>query len=272
MESSGNARTISLIIVVTLAFIVLAAATIVTPMLLTYDSPQSRGFMFWFITGFVCFIEFLFYVLVTGALAGRIKKVRAGGAIAVATWGLVGLYGFAGLTALIVYALVRDPQGPSDLTFCTIFGLITLLVFMAAAGMRAFDIWVQGQGQGPGAAAIREAHVEKARTLAPVIGIIKSVAFADPAIVARVDRLVKKLEGVEISLKHSHGGGIGSREAGFVHKLDPALDSQATNLIYELEQTGSALAPSGPDVDVKLTRAEQIANQLQGIMAAMGLR
>lgn len=85
-----------------------------------------------------------------------------------------------------------------------------------------------------------------------------------------MDKVLKRLEVVQSALLHSHGGGVGSREAGHIHTINPVVEGQITAILVELEAVVAGLE-TGTDTERNVKEVESLAGRLQGFVSALQL-
>ena len=233
-------------------------------------SAPPRGFMFWTLLGFVCSVEFLAGVWTVNAFARARCKYRPSGATLAATYAIVGAFAGTGVLGILVYWLFRDEQGSRDPAFAAAMFAVGAAWFVLAFLLYAFDLRVQGAARP--ALDKRAEHLSRANSLKTSLATLRSLQPASGDLRIRAETLAKKLETAQTSLSHSHGGGIGSWEAGRANPADPELDLR---IRAALESIDSSLAriPSGDDPAFAsaLPELERLAANLSAAVAALGL-
>jgi hypothetical protein len=233
---------------------------------------EARGFLTWFAIGFLCFIELALTLMATNALVRRQTAGRGpSGAAVQITVRIILIYAAVGLVTIALYAVVPGRDGSSDRTFVAIMIGELVIALIVAAVVYGHDLSMRST-MAPVLEQRRE-HAAKARSLQSVINAVVSAPLTGDALRLRRETLVKKLENLNVALAHSHGGGVGSKEAGLQHADDPAaeqtLDAACTEMIrlsMQLVATDAAGAES------TLASLERLAAQMQVAVDTLELR
>ena len=186
----------------------------------------------------------------------------------VASWLVLVIYGFVGAASIMIYSLIRDANDPADKAFAAVLMIETALAFLFVLLLRSWDLFFQA-GQPP-IAARRKEHRARGLTLQPLLGRLRTLTCPDPAQGVRLDKIVKRLDVVQSALLHSHGGGVGSREAGRTHALDPAVESEMSAVLTQLDNAVGGLR-DGDGVEQRIAEIESLVEHLQGFVSALEL-
>lgn len=254
-----------------LSIIGLTALVMLTTGIISFlvTSPP-RGFMFWVSTGFLYTVEFLVGILWVNTFARASCEYRPSGAVLAITYSIVGAFAASGLLSIIVYWVFRDANGSKDDVFTAILMGITVFWFAIAFLLYAYDLYTQARERP--AMAKRAEHREYARSLKPILAAIRSVKPADDEHRNRLALLAKKIETLDGSLSHSHGGGIGSWEAGRSHQLSPEHEQAIQQSILSIEGVIPRLGNgSGPDFASAISEIEQSVARISIAVDALGL-
>ena len=265
METSRNPRSAYMIAVASVMFVVAAGVTIGAAFLLV---ERDRGFLFWVTTGFALFVELAAYSFALAMLTSRLRKDQVSTPMVVASWVVLVIYAFVGAGSIVVYSLIRNADDPGDKAFAAVLMIETTLAFLLVLLLRSWDLFFQA-GQPP-IVARREEHRAKGLTLEPVLGRLRTLKRSDPTEGVRIDRIVKRLEVVQSALVHSHGGGVGSREAGDTHSLDPAIEGEMSAVLVQLQDAARALE-SGDGEGRRVAEIESLAVRLQSLISVLQL-
>ena len=263
-ESRGPAAVKFVLLVLGLTGVAIGATAAVA---YVFSSPP-RGAMFWFVTVFVCVIEFLAGILAVNILALSRAKYRPSGAILAITYVMVMLYAASGLIATVVYLALRREDGSNDSRFLAVFLLITLLWFIIVAVLYAQDLFSQDTTR----TEKRADHDRRARSLKTALSTIRAVRTDDDKLRARLAVLAKRLEGAEIALAHSHGGGVGSWETGKAHPLSHEDDKVLAECIDKIGEIADRI-PLGNQEEVgpAISEMETCASRLSSKVDALDL-
>jgi hypothetical protein len=267
MTSSAPPRTRSTIAIVTLAFLVVVGVTYAAAFLFVPDK-DNRGLIFWALTTFLVFVELMAYSFVLSLLAARTRQTKVSTPMVLVSWRILAVYALAGLSSIIIYHMIRRGGHEHDKAFAAVLMIESALALLAMMLVRSWDLYFQAN-EAP-MLAQREADRVTALTLRPLLERLRALRPADSGVVVRLDRLAKRLETVEGQLAHSHGGGLGSREAGATHPAGAGAHEKLTQCLTALEPVVAALE-GGADPAGELGKAETIATQLQGCIAALDL-
>ena len=233
-------------------------------------SAPPRGFMFWTLLGFVCSVEFLAGVWTVNAFARARCQYRPSGATLAATYGIVAAFAATGILGILLYWLFRDDQGSRDPAFAAAMFAVGAAWFVLAFLLYAHDLRVQGVARP--ALDKRAEHLSLSHSLKASLARLRSLAPPSADLRKRAELLAKKLETAQSSLSHSHGGGIGSWEAGRANPANPEMDLRIRAAVESID---SALAPipSGDDPAFApaLAELERHAATLSAAVAALGL-
>jgi hypothetical protein len=254
-----------MIAVASVMFLVAAGVTVAAAFLLV---EEDRGFLFWITTGFVLFVELLAYSFVLGMLTSNLRKDQVSTPMIVASWVVLVIYGFVGAGSIIIYALIRNADDPGDKAFVAVLMIETGVAFLLVLLLRSWDLFFQA-GQ-PHIGARREEHRAKGMTLQPVLARLRTLTCPDPGRALRLDRVAKRLEVVQSALVHSHGGGVGSREAGPSTLLDPAIESEVAAVLLQLQEAAMSLDDSDSG-EQRIAQIESLAERLQGFVSRLQL-
>ena len=234
-----------------------------------FSSPP-RGTMFWFVTVFLCAVEFLAGILAVNILALSRAKYRPSGAILAITYVMVLLYAASGLIATVVYLALRSKSGSGDGKFLAVFLLITLLWFIIVAVLYAQDLFSQDTTRA--VTEKRADHDRRARSLKTTLSKIRAVRTDDDNLRARLAVLAKRLEGAETALAHSHGGGVGSWETGKAHPLSPEDDKVLAECIDNIGEIADRIPLRDlEEVGAAISEMETCATRLSSKVDALDL-
>lgn len=229
-----------------------------------------REFMFWVSTGFLCTIEFLVGILWVNIFARARCDYRPSGATIAITYGIVGAFAASGLLSIIIYWISRDADGTKDNVFTAVLMGITVFWFIIAALLYTYDLHTQGVARP--ALLKRAEHRGYARSLKPILAALRDFRTVNDGHRMRIAVIAKKVETFDAALSHSHGGGIGSLEAGRSHEITPEQDQ----IIQQGIQTIQGILPrlsseSQSDTEVALTEIEQCVSRMSVAVDALGL-
>lgn len=199
-----------------------ALAMLATALIGYFVTSPPRGFMVWVVVGFLCAIEFLAGILSVNILTKARSQYRPSGATLAITYGIVGLFAASALSSIVIYWSIRDANGTKDGAFIAILMGIMVFWFIVAALVYAYDLHSQITARP--AIQKRAEHREFARSLNPILLAVRSVKTDDDERRNRLSIITKKLEMIDVALGHSHGGGLGSWEAGRSHPVAPEQD------------------------------------------------
>lgn len=231
-------------------------------------SGEPRGFMFWAFTWFLCGMEFLVAMLTVNIFARSACRYRPSGAAIAITYGIVAVYALLGLVSIIVYQLVRNEEGSWDAAFTGVLAGETVLLFVAAAFIYAHDLYTQGVAA---PALEKEAeHDALAQLLRTCLRALREAAASTPEQRQALEIIVKKLEGVEAALSHSHGGGLGSWETpkGSNSQRDEGLRVDLERLSFAVSGLPSSEAEG---FAVALDEISRVASKLAGVIDDLDL-
>lgn len=204
------------IFVVTLMCIMVtwAAAFIIT-------SPP-RGFLFWTTCGFLTFIQFVAGMMSVNLLLRSKSAYRPSGATMAIVYALIGIYAIVGIISIIIFRLFfYQEDGAGDASFGAVLAIETVAFFSIALLVYVYDLHTQASEKP--ATENKEKHRKAGVSLDAVIGQIKTIKLEDDKLSERLRQLTKHLEGSSTSLKHSHGGGVGSWEGGKQNSVSETL-------------------------------------------------
>lgn len=267
METSKNPRSVYMIAVTSVMFLVSVCVTLVAAFLLV---EQDRGFLFWLTVGFVVLVELVAFSFTLGHLTARLRKDRDQVSVPmlVASWVTLVTYTFVGAASIIIYALTRDINDPADKAFAAVLMVETAIAFLLVLLLRSWDLFFRA-GQPP-IQNIRQEHRASGLTLQPVLGRLETMARRDPTLAISFEKIAKRLNIVQSALLHSHGGGIGSREAGVANGIDPAVETEMRDRLAKLSEAVETF--DGGDHDgQQIAQIESLAEQLQNSVAALDL-
>jgi hypothetical protein len=230
---------------------------------------RNPGFMGWMTIGFLCLIEFLATILMINGLFGKKRRRRPSGAILLITYGVLGAYAVLGLVSIIGYSAIRDGDGSGDSSFVAILIAETVLAFIAVAIFYAYDFYVASSSQE--LLGRREHHAVKSRSLKGALVVLNELVLTDAGLLQRRDVLVKKLRAFETALGHSHGGGVGSREGGWQHPLDPGADQAIDDSVSKLNSVSGRMVSEGADVAQLIAEMERTATGLHSALNSLQL-
>jgi hypothetical protein len=202
--------------------------------------PTPLGFIGWLLIGFLCFIELLLCIIGINALVGRKRRKRPSGAVLLITYGVVFVYAGVGLTSIILYSVVRPETGAGDRSFLAILLAETVLAFIIVTIFYAYDLFLASASETMIRA--RDHDLDSSRTVRGILAALSDLVLSNEDLLARRERLVKKLSKAETALAHSHGGGVGSREGGWQHPDDSEAVAAADDAIRGLDGTSTLLA------------------------------
>jgi len=265
MEASKNLRNAHMIAVASVMFLVAASVTIAAAFLLV---EKDRGFLFWLTTGFVILVELIAYSFALGLLTSKLRKDQVSTPMIVASWVTLAIYAFVGTTSIIIYALIRDVDNPADHAFAAVLMIETAVAFLLVLLLRSWDLFFHASQ--PPIGSRREEHHAKGMTLQPLLGRLRTLNCPDPSQGVRLDKIAKRLDVVQSALIHSHGGGIGSREAGRTQALDPAVETEMSAVLVELQDAIKGLE-DGDSGEQRVTEIESLVERLQGLLSALQL-
>jgi hypothetical protein len=262
MQQARNTKSLMMMIVLGVIFVLIAGVTIFAAM--SFVRQPDRGFMFWMTTGFILFIETLIFAGAMGLLAGKGSSTP----IILANTRVVLILGVVGLASIIIYHVIRDPDAPADKAFGAVMAIEVTVAIAVIILLRAWDTYFNAM-TAPIAAQRRE-HAVKGRSLQAQLVRLRGLSWTDNELAMRADRILKRLEAAQGALAHSHGGGGGSREAGQLQAVRPEDDEQIQSLLGQLDSAVSDLE-RGQDVAAGLSQAETLASRLSGQISAMQL-
>lgn len=266
MPPTERSRAGFMIAMVSLMFLIAVGVTIAAALLFVVE--HDRGFLFWVTTGLLVFIELVAYGFTLSLLLARAGAPKVSTPMVVASWRILILYALVALISIIIYSMIRDKLHPSDRIFATVLMIETALGLLGVMLVRSWDLYFQANEQPM--LAQREAHRTMARPLGPVLERLRAIRLADPPMAVRLGRLMKRLETVEQALSHSHGGGVGSREAGATHPGAPDTQELSAQGIADLDAVATGLE-AGTNSDAFLAEGEKLAARLQGGVSALEL-
>ena len=263
-----NAKTASFWFMLVILAIGLVAT--VTTIYVGHALTDPPGFMAWMTIGFLCFIEFLVTVLGINGLVGKRRRRRPSGAILIVSFGVVGIYAAIGLLSIIVYNVLRDSAGSDDSRFVAVLVAETVIAFIIVTLLYAYDFFIASASQALIDA--REHHAAGGRSIRSVLGALKSLQLAEPELLQGCERLTKKLQRLETALAHSHGGGVGSREAGWQHPRDPNTEAMVDNTVGGLNAAGARLTAMGAEgAATAIEEMDRLAAQLESALDSLQL-
>jgi len=247
-----------------------AIAMLATAIVGYFVTSQPRGFMVWVLIGFLCTIEFLIGILTVNSMTKTHAQYRPSGATLAITYGVVGLFAISGFLSIIIYWSVRDTNGSGDGSFIAALIGIFIFWFVIAALIYFFDLHSQVVAQP--VKEKRAEHREFARSLNPILLAIRSVKSNDDERRKRLAIITKNLESINVALAHSHGGGIGSLEAGRSHPSDPEQDKIIQDSIGMMGNILPRLSDStSGDFDAALSELEQIITRVSATVNSLEL-
>jgi hypothetical protein len=254
-----------MIAIASVMFLLAVAVTIAAAFLIV---EKDRGFLFWLTTGFAIFVELAAYSLALGLLTAKARKKQISTPMVVVSWVVLVVYAVVGVASIIIYSAIRDADRPADKAFGAVLMIETAVAFLLVLLFRSWDLFFQA-GQPP-IALRREEHRAKGLTLQPLLVRLRAVNWGEPVLAVRADKVLKRLDVVQSALMHSHGGGIGTREAGQTHIIDPVAENGIQGALAEFESAVAALE-AGTDIERQVVQVESIAGRLQGFVSALQL-
>ncbi|HRU04219.1 MAG TPA: hypothetical protein P5137_00420 [Candidatus Brocadiia bacterium] len=265
MASEGRPNTLKFVGFVFLLTVL--AIGITWGVVFTFYEKGKPPFMVMVVAGFLSAIEGLIGLGIMNQIARLWYKFRPSTPALIATWAVGGAYAVLGLVALLIYWAVRPEKDPPDKVFFALSAVVTFGFVALAMFIYNFDLFRQGRERP--ALDKRAEHGRKAHTLAEVISIVRGLDVKDPALLKRLDTLTKTLEGVEVALKHSHGGGVGSYEAKSA-AFDEATDKEVGGLVA-LITAGAERLCGGAEPGPILDEMDGLAAKLRSAMVRLNL-
>lgn len=262
MEATRNPKSLMMMIIVAIMFIIVVGVTIFAAM--SFVRQPDRGFLFWATTGFILFIETVGFAFIAGLISGS----RTTTPVIAASWTVLIVLAVVGIASIAIYHAMRDPNAPADQAFGAILAIEVSLAIVIVLFLRGWDTYFNAAAEP--IAIQRKEHATRGRSLQGLIIRMRGLSWADHELARRADTLLKRLDSAQTSLSHSHGGGAGSREAGKAQAVDPAADSQLQSLLADLDAQVSGLE-QGEDPAGRLGQVEVLTNRLQGQIAALQL-
>ena len=239
-----------------------------------YMTSAPRGMMFWLSTGFCCAIEFMFGIWVLNILARSRCDYRPSGATLSITFVCIGALAISGLLGILIYGVARDADGARDRSFMAILAAIAVFWFVVAFVVYAYDIYVQTRASP--SLQNRAEHKNLARTISPLISMLRIYRTGDDDQRKRVYELLKKLESIGVALEHSHGGGSGSSWEGRKQNLLNEKGMQdIRDKVEQIDEIAKLLTSPGQQVkEVRscLESLELLASKLRYSLEALELR
>lgn len=232
-------------------------------------SAPPRSFMFWLSTGAACFIEFLVGMFFLNSYARSATTTRPSYPMLIPLFLLLVGYAVALFASLLVYWGLRDPSGSGDLLFCATLGLETGVFALIAALVYGWDAFFTGQERA--VTEQRAEHKAVALSLHEALSGLDAVSGV-PEAVTWADKLRKRLRSAENALAHSHGGGMGSFEAGTGQRVAPADAAALNEVVPALNHAAGLLASTPPaQVMTGLAEVETLSARLTALIERMGL-
>lgn len=229
-----------------------------------------RGFMYWVGVGFLCLIEFLVGAIAINQFSRAHCQNRPSGAILAISYGIIGSFAVTGIISIVIYWIFRDEDGSHDGIFAGVLILITVIWFGVAALLYANDLRTQAQMKP--VLEKREEHRNLALSLSPVLSQIRSLDLKNDRQLSQLDRLQKKIETLSTALKHSHGGGLGSIEAGGSNPVDPRQEEIIRIGIEEMSEALDLIQAKALDEEnVDFTTLERNLNRVSAAVEAQQL-
>ena len=229
-----------------------------------------RGFMYWVAVGFLCLVEFLVGALAINQFSRASCQYKPSGAILVISYAIIGSFAVTGIVAITIYWLIRDENGSHDAIFTAVLMILTVCWFGIAALLYANDL--RSQVQMKPVLEKREEHRSFAISLSPILSQIRSLDLKNDSQRSQLDRLQKKVETLSTALKHSHGGGLGSIEAGRSHPLDPRQEEIIRIGIVEMSEAFDLIqTENAGDEGVDLTAFELKLKRVSAAVEAQQL-
>ena len=221
---------------------------------------EPRGTLVLAGIGFVCWFEFLLGFMIGAFLIKGYFGDGFSGAITAILFKVTTLYGLIGIVTLIAFALFPESPQRDNLFGAAIF-FESILFFAIGTTLIYFDS--RNQADQKEVLAKREEHVSKSYDLSGILLSMRDAKVEEADALARVDRLMKKLENAEQCLSHSHGGGLANKVPDF-----KSLDLQISETIDNLTLSSTSLVQDGTDVsDETLRKMEKDANGLHSLLA-----
>ena len=245
-------------------------AVIATALIGFFVTSAPRGFIVWVMIGFLCAVELLVGIITVNTLAKTRSQYRPNGATIAITYGIVGLFAVTGFISIVIYWAIRGSDGTKDGSFIAILLGIMIFWFIIAALIYTFDLHTQAVSQP--VKEKRVEHRENARSIKPILTEILSLKTEDENQRKRLSLVTKKLETIDTALAHSHGGGIGSREAGHAHHTSQEQDKVITDGIMVLGRILPRLSQgTQAEKDAALAEFEQNVTRMSVAVASIDL-
>lgn len=232
---------------------------------------QARGFLVWFAIGFLCFLELAATLLLTTGLVRRRTQGRgpSGAAVQIILRLLV-LYALVGAASIAVYSLIPGHTGDTDRTFVALMIAELVVAFIVAAVVYGHDLSMRSTITP--VLEKRRQHAAKARSIEGVLAALAAAPLTADALRLRRETLTKKLQALNVALAHSHGGGVGSKEAGLAHPDDPAAEETLDATLAEMMRAAmTLLAADAAAAETTLAALERLAAQVQAAVDALDL-
>lgn len=247
-----------------------AAAMFMTAIVGYLVTEPPRGFMFWVGVGFLCTIEFLVGILAVNIFARARCQYRPSGAILAITYGIVGAFAASGLLSILVYWLVRDKEGTKDGVFTAVLMAITAVWFIVAFLLYAYDLHRQAIARP--SQEKRAEHQGYSRNLKPILIALRAIKTDTDDRRKSLELITKKLETIDVALAHSHGGGLGSWEAGRSHPINPEQDLSIQDAIRSIDAILLRLSSdSSQNVDAAVDELKHCVTRISTAVATLGL-
>lgn len=225
--------------VLVLALMVVAIATTIGVTLLATEAP--RGLTPWLFAYFLSTIELLVGMWTLNAFARARCRYRPSGATIRMVWSVLAVYAMLGLAAIVLYTLARQSDGAGDVRFAAGFVAGTVFFAVVSVILYGYDLFFTTQEQP--ILEKRKAHAAQSVSLLPVLAGLRALHPNDPAMLQQLSRLIKRLEGAQLALSHSHGGGAGSYDDGPLQGLDPAAEQTIRTATAQLSVEIASLDP-----------------------------
>lgn len=248
-----------------------ALAMLATALIGYFVTSAPRGFMVWVVIGFLCAVEFLLGILSVNSLTKARAQYRPSGATIAITYSIVGLFFISGLLSIVIYWSIRDTNGTKDGSFIAVLIGIFIFWFVIAALLYFYDLHTQVVARP--VIEKRAEHRKYARSLNPILLAVRSIKTDNNDHRSRLSVITKKLEMIDVALAHSHGGGLGSWEAGRSHPPAPEQDKviqdgiEVLGCIIPRLSTGTSV-----DIDAALSEFEQCVTRVSVAVNSLELQ
>ncbi len=250
------------IILANVIFFLIALVTIIA--FLTVVGPESRDPTFYIWLSIVCAAELIIFVWSEGWVIEKRAGRRVSGAARITVNAMIGIWLL--ITIVVAFTMTAAPKGRYQDYVSLIYLVLTLLFLIGASTLYARDLGMQDE-----AAATQ---MERFQLRAHAFDVfqarqaLRRMAASNPELVSRIDRLSKRLDGINTSLDY-----VSPAKAGTWEEEGSRFTAQITSLIItKLDQFSDKLRSAEAANQEKVQILEDLESRISEIESLLAQR